>query len=91
MTGSYLLLGAIVMGNLLAGLLFLRYWRDSRDRFFLLFAASFFVESINRVAAALSPRPNEASVWIYGIRLIAYALILLAILEKNRQGRESKS
>jgi hypothetical protein len=44
------------------------------------------IESVNRIAAALSAHPNEASPWIYGIRLLAYTLILLAIVEKNRQG-----
>lgn len=80
-----LALGAIAMGSFVAGLLFLRYWRDGHDRFFLLFALSFFVEGLNRVALALSPRPNEGSPWLYGIRLVAYGLILLAILEKNRR------
>lgn len=81
---SYLLLGAIAMGCFIAGLLFLRHWHDGRDRFFLLFALSFFVETINRLALAATARPNEASPWFYGIRLVAYGLILLAILDKNR-------
>lgn len=86
-TWSYLMLGAIAMGTLVAGLLFLRHWRDGRDRFFLLFALSFFVETINRIALAATPRPDEASPWLYGIRLVSYGLILLAILDKNLQRR----
>lgn len=86
-TWSYLMLGAIAMGTFVAGLLFLRHWRDGRDRFFLLFALSFFVETINRVALAATPRPDEGSPWFYGIRLVAYGLILLAILDKNLQRR----
>jgi hypothetical protein len=86
-TWSYLMLGAIAMGTFVAGLLFLRHWRDGRDRFFLFFALSFFVETISRVALAATPRPDEASPWFYGIRLVAYGLILLAILDKNLQRR----
>ena len=84
---TFLMLGAIAMGSMVAGLLFLRYWRDGRDRFFLLFALSFFVEGANRIALALSERPNEGSPWYYGVRVVAYSLILLAILEKNRKPR----
>jgi len=82
---SLLMLGAIAMGCFVAGLLFLRFWRDGRDRFFLLFALSFFVEGCSRVLLALSTRPNEGSPWLYGIRLAAYLLILWAIFEKNRR------
>jgi uncharacterized membrane protein HdeD (DUF308 family) len=84
---SFLMLGAIALGSFLAGLFFLRFWRDSRDRFFLLFALSFFVEGANRVVLALAERPNEGSPWNYGIRFVAYLLILLAVLEKNRRQR----
>ena len=82
---SLLLLGAIAMGCFVAGLLFLRFWRDSHDRFFLLFALSFFVEAFSRILLATSARPNEGSPWLYGIRLGAYLLILWAIYEKNRR------
>jgi uncharacterized membrane protein HdeD (DUF308 family) len=86
---SLLMLGAIAMGCFVAGLLFLRFWRDSRDRFFLLFALSFFVEAFSRVLLATSARPNEGSPWLYGIRLLAYLLILWAIYEKNRRSAKA--
>ena len=81
----HLLLGAVAMGSLTIGLIFLRLWRQTRDRFFLLFALSFMVQAINRIALSLAPSPNEASPWHYGVRLAAYLLILLAILGKNRK------
>jgi len=79
-----LLMGALAMGTLVIGVIFLRYWRDGGDRFFLFFALSFFVQAINRAALALSAVPHEGSPWHYGVRLIAYLLILVAIVEKNR-------
>ena len=82
---NVLLLGAVAMGSAIAGLLFLRFWRDGRDRLFLLFALSFFLQAVNRVALALTERPNEGSPWHYGVRLVAYLLIIVAILDKNRQ------
>ena len=73
------------MGWFVAGLQFLRFWRDGRDRFFLLFALSFFVEAFGRVMVALSERPNEGSPYLYLLRLLAYGLIIWAIVEKNRR------
>jgi hypothetical protein len=88
MTGavlSPLLLGAIACASAIAGLFFLRYWRSTRDRFFLFFAASFFIEAANRVEMAFSPGLHEAQPFNYAVRLVAYALILLAIWDKNRE------
>lgn len=81
---NQMLLGAIAMASFVIGTFFLRYWRQGRDRFFLLFALSFFVEGINRVAQALSEAPQEGDLTRYGVRLIAFGLILAAILDKNR-------
>jgi uncharacterized membrane protein HdeD (DUF308 family) len=82
---SLLMLGAIAMGWFVAGLQFLRFWRDGRDRFFLLFALSFFVEGCGRLLVAVSERPNEGSPYLYLLRLLAYGLIIWAIVEKNRR------
>lgn len=84
-----MLLGAISMGALLAGLVFLRYWRTSRDRFFLYFALSFFIEAYNRVQLALNLTPSEDVPVYYLIRLVSYLLILWAIVEKNLSRRGS--
>ena len=55
---NLLLLGANAMASLVVGLLFLRFWRDTHDRFFLFFALAFGVEGLNRVAIEL---PNARS------------------------------
>jgi len=85
-----LLLGAIAMAALVAGLFFLKFWQEGRDRLFLLFALSFFVEGINRTVLALSDRPNEGSPWCYGVRFLSYLLIIVAILDKNRAASASR-
>jgi uncharacterized membrane protein HdeD (DUF308 family) len=81
------LLGTVAMGFLVAGLFFLRFWRETRDRLFLAFAISFFTEAINRAALALSSKPNEGAPFFYLVRLLAYLLILVAIADKNRSLR----
>jgi hypothetical protein len=76
------LFGAVVLAWFAAGLVFLRFHRRTRDRFFLYFVASFWLEAIDYTCSAsgFTPLgPNTA----YLIRIVAYGLILGAILEKN--------
>lgn len=79
-----MLTGAIAFGWTIAGLFFFRFWRHTRDRFFLYFAASFWIEAFNRIALGLLVDNNETNPLSYVIRLVAYALILIAIWQKNR-------
>lgn len=77
------LLGAISAFSFVAGIFFLKFWRDTRDFFFFAFAVFFFIEGANRVALLFFAHPNEGSPWIYLVRLFALLLILGAILHKN--------
>lgn len=77
------LLGVIATASVTAGLFFLKFWRTTRDSFFLAFAASFIVEGLNRSAVLLVEKPNEGSPWTYFVRLVSLLLILAAILRKN--------
>jgi hypothetical protein len=77
------LLGAIAMGSAIAALLFLRFWRQSRDRLFLYFSASFLLEAVNRTLFAWNGAHSEEATLYYLVRLLAYGLILWAIVEKN--------
>jgi hypothetical protein len=79
-----MLAGAIALGWLLAGLFFFRFWRGTRDRFFLWFALSFWLEAIDRVLLGLYVGAQEDRPLFYSLRLVAYGLILLAIWQKNR-------
>lgn len=76
--------GALVAGYVIAGLFFLRFWRDTRDRLFGIFAAAFWLLAAQRLALALSADPNGEQLLLYGIRLLAFVLILIAIVDKNR-------
>lgn len=80
-------LGAIAMASLVAALFFLRFWRDTGDRFFLFFAAAFGVEVINRVALGLGTLSEETEPFLYMVRLFSFLLILAAIVDKNRRKR----
>jgi hypothetical protein len=81
---EHMLLGGIAVGSLIASLFFFRFWRHTRDRFFLYFALSFLIEAGNRVALGLVSNADEAAPEFYLVRLVAYALIIVAIWQKNR-------
>jgi hypothetical protein len=85
-----MLVGAIALANLLVGLFFLRFWKTTRDRFFLYFALSFSIEGLNRINSGLTEVLYEDAPVYYGIRLVSYALILLAIWEKNKPRQQPK-
>jgi len=77
------LLGVTAAFSVVAGTFFVRFWRETRDVFFLAFAAFFFIEAINRTVLLFFEHPNEGSPWIYLVRLAALLFILGAILSKN--------
>jgi hypothetical protein len=79
-----LVAGALTMGYLVVALFFLRFWRQTADRFFMFFSASFAILAIQRVALALTVDVRDNDVWLYSLRLLAYVLILAAIVDKNR-------
>lgn len=76
--------GAIVMGYWVAGLYFLRFWRRSRDRLFAVLCAAFWLLGLQRLALATRPEWNDEFGSIYLLRLLAFLMILGAIIDKNR-------
>jgi hypothetical protein len=78
-----LLLGAISMVCFTVSLFFLRFWKTTRDRFFLFLAASFLVEGVERIAMAVIPHSNEDEPLFYLIRLLSFGILLYGIAEKN--------
>jgi hypothetical protein len=79
------LMGAIAMASVVAGLFFVRFWRDTGDRLFLIFAAAFWLLAATRVGLALSRVHEEGQTHWYWVRLVAFLLILFAIVDKNRR------
>lgn len=71
------------MASFAIALFFLRFWRDSGDRFCLYFALSFLIEGVHRIVSTVVFSTHEDSPLHYLIRLLSYGLILWAILEKN--------
>lgn len=79
------LTGATAMGCLVIALFFVRFWRGSDDRFFLLFALAFAIFGVNRVVFGFLQESSEARPAVYAVRLLAFVLIAVAVVDKNRQ------
>ncbi len=78
-------MGAIAMASALAAVFFLRFWRDTGDRLFVIFALAFLLLGITRLGLALSQEYSEGETSWYWLRLAAFLLILGAIIDKNRR------
>jgi hypothetical protein len=78
------LIGAVGMASLVATLFFLRFWRQTRDKFFLLFAIAFAIDGVFRFILAMNRFPNETEPLFYLPRLAMFGLIILAVVQKNR-------
>ena len=77
--------GMLTMACLTATAFFLKFWRISADRFFLLLSIAFLALAMNWVGLAMTDPPSEARHYVYFVRLSAFVLILIAIIDKNRQ------
>lgn len=75
--------GAATMGFLVACVFFLRFWRRTSDRFFLAFAVAFFLLALNQALAQWIGAADERVGYTYLLRVLGFALILVAIVDKN--------
>lgn len=78
--------GAIMATSAMIAVFFLRVWKETTDPLFVRFAAAFALLSTERWFLLFS-QSTEASSFIYLFRLVAFALIIWAIVEKNRKTR----
>lgn len=85
---SSLMSGAVAMASLAATLFFLKFWRQTLDRFFLLFALAFAIDAAVRVALGLSTPSAEIEPLFYSARLLTFGLIIVAIALKNRARKD---
>jgi peptidoglycan/LPS O-acetylase OafA/YrhL len=81
------LAGAVTMGYLVSALFFSRFWRNTRDRFFLAFGAAFFLLAANQALAQWLGAADERVSYTYLLRVLAFVIILAAIVDKNLSGK----
>ena len=87
--------GVIMMAFCTAGFLFLRFWSRTRDRLFMLFSLAFWIMAVNRLMLAFTEHgnamPNEHRAGLYFVRLVAFGIVLAAIIDKNRKAAADSS
>ncbi|MGN6471706.1 MAG: DUF5985 family protein [Rhizobiaceae bacterium] len=80
--------GLIAMGFLVSSLFFLRFWKSTRDWLFAAFAAAFLLLAVNQTLLAFSQVPLEERSNLYLLRLLAFAIIIAAVIAKNRRSAQ---
>lgn len=78
--------GALAMACMAAALFFVRFWRQSRERLMLVLAGAFGVLGVSWALLAGYGLDEEANVQIYALRALAFGLLALGIVDKNRRG-----
>jgi hypothetical protein len=68
---------------------FLRFWRTTRDRLFAFFSVAFLLMGLSWTVLTVARPAGEPRHLIYLVRLAAFVIIAVAILDKNRKGRSS--
>lgn len=84
---THVLLSASGVIALIISSFFFRFYRETRDRFFLLFSLGFATLAANWVILALVSPSAETRPYFYLPRLIAFAFIVAGIIDKNKNSR----
>ncbi|CAN5545757.1 hypothetical protein BH09GEM1_BH09GEM1_09290 [soil metagenome] len=83
-----LFLSGVLAGSYaIAALFFLKFWRQTRDRLFAYFSAAFGLLVVQRIVLGFTVGARVDPGVYYLVRLAAFLLILVAIVEKNRAER----
>jgi len=77
--------GAIIMGYAVAAVFFLKFWRRTADTLFLAFAAAFLLLAATPLLTILLEVPREEQSPFYLLRLLAFLIIIVAIIGKSRR------
>jgi uncharacterized membrane protein HdeD (DUF308 family) len=75
--------GAAMLGSFAIAAFFVRYWRQTAERLFAVFAVAFALFGISRVVLAALDVDSEARTWVYLLRALAFVAIIGAIIDKN--------
>jgi peptidoglycan/LPS O-acetylase OafA/YrhL len=77
--------GGCAMASAVIALFFWRFFRDTGDRLFAMFSLAFWALASHWAALASLTPGEETRHYFYVLRLIAFLLILTAVIDKNRK------
>jgi hypothetical protein len=66
------------------GLFLFRFWRQSADSLFALLGTAFWLLALSWGLLAFVSPTQESRPYVYGIRLVAFAMVIVGIVQKNR-------
>jgi hypothetical protein len=75
------------MACVVVAIFFFHYWRTSRDRLFAYFCVAFTAMALDWLGHAVLSQRDPLRSDVYALRLFAFIVILVAIIDKNRQAR----
>lgn len=75
--------GALTMTYVLAAAYFVHFWRRSGERLFIAFGTAFGLLALNQFAIELIGTADAHASYAYVLRVIAFLLIVAAIVDKN--------
>ena len=78
------MLGVLVAACGVVGAFLLKFYRRTHDRLFAAFGIAFWMLGLNWLLLAFTQRDEMRDAAFYVIRLAAFVLIIVAILDKNR-------
>jgi len=81
--------GMAMMGFIIAGLFFFRFWSRTRDRLFAIFGVAFLLMAVNEAFVDVSGSPTNEVVLAYVLRIIAFLMLIVGIVAKNLEERKS--
>ena len=77
--------GAVTLGYLTAAAFFFSFWCRTSDRLFLAFGAAFILFALNQLLGHALTVVSEPTSLIYVLRILGFALIIVAIVDKTVQ------
>jgi Ca2+/Na+ antiporter len=80
-----LISGAIMLACFVIGIFFIKFWKKTHDKLFIMFAIAFWILSIERLVLGAIGTQHELGPKVYLIRLSSFIMILFAIIQKNRE------
>ena len=76
--------GAASVSLLVIAMFFFRFWKRTRDRLFLFFASAFLILMLERLIRASMEIETEWAPYVYMVRLTAFVVIIIGVVDKNR-------
>lgn len=82
---GYFLSGVCAVAFAGSAVFFLRFWRQTGDRFFAIFALALGILAANYVALGIVDPGTETRHLYFLVRLIAFLTFIVGIVDKNRR------